>query len=263
MEMEGLCIEGLSETNLSEVARNKAEIKRVCDDVGMTIISFLPIISNLVSVDPKKRQKALDLFDLSVEVADYFSSEFLYTDTFTPSLKYIGAGPYKESLNYGQEFKIEVDPDFDWQEQWDVLVESISRCNDKAKSAGKRMLVEPRLGENVGNTDAMLRLLDAVNNDNFGVLFDPAHLYPQKEILPLSLEKLGKKTYYVHLADSDGLTNEHLAIGAGKVDWDAIFAALKKHDFPGYFGIDIGQVPNLDWEYGKAIEFVRKMWRED
>ncbi len=262
IEMEGVSIEGLNERSLTDIAKRKDEIRRLCDDLGVRVLAFLPIIADLVSLDKPRREKALSLFDLSVEIAEAFSSEFLYTDTFTAPLRFVGEAPYEQSINFGKEFRIEVDPDFSWQAVWDVLVDSIAACTERAGRAGMKLLVEPRLGENVSNTEGLTRLIEAVGDDNLGVLFDPAHLYPQKEILPLSVEKLGRHIYYVHIADSDGATNEHLPPGSGTVDWTGIFAALKKHDFAGDFGIDIGVVPDVEREFVEADAFVRKMWAD-
>lgn len=73
--------------------------------------------------------------------------------------------------------------------------------------------MEPRVGEIVSNTDALLRLMDAVGDENFGALLDTAHLHAQKEILPLSIEKLSSRIYYVHVSDNNGRVNEHLGLG--------------------------------------------------
>lgn len=53
-------------------------------------------------------------------------------------------------------------------------------------------------------------------------------LYAQKEILPLSIEKLGTRIYYLYVSDNDGRVNEHLGLGKGTIDWEGIFTALKK-----------------------------------
>jgi len=263
LEMEGVVIEGLNEENLTNIAKDKRKIKSLCEDLGVKIATFLPIIPSLVSLDSKKREKALNLFEIAVEIADCFGSEYLYSDSFAPPLKFIGEAPYQKSINFGREFKVQIDPDFSWEEQWEILVISLSQCNEKAKKAGKKFIIEPRLGEMVSNTDSLLRLIEAIDDENFGVLFDTAHLYPQKEILPLSIEKLGRKIYYVHIADSNGASNEHLAIGAGRIEWEGIFAALKKHRFDGCIGIDIGKVPHLDEEFLKAKEFVEENYGEN
>src|SRR2546422_1790003 len=74
-------------------------------------------------------------------------------------------------------------------------------------------------------------MMDAVDDDNFGAVLDTAHQNAQKEILALSVEKLGKRIFFVHAADNDGRVNDHVAAGRGTVDWDGVFQGLKKHRF--------------------------------
>ena len=148
-----------------------------------------------------------------------------------PPLEFVGERPYKEMLDYGIEFRMRVDPDFSWERQWDVLVETLQFCARVARKADLPFCLEPRVGEMISNTDALLRLMDHVNEANFGAVLDTAHQHAQKEILPLSVEKLGSRIMYLHVADNDGKINEHLALGEGTVDWAGVFQALDKHQF--------------------------------
>lgn len=182
-------------------------------------------------------------------------------DSFTPPLKFVGGQPYKKEILYAQHYKIAVDPDFKWQDQWNVLINNVSLSNKLAKDAGLKLVMEPRVGENISNTDAILRLLDAVNDDNFGVVFDTGHQNAQKEILPLSVEKLGDKIFYLHVADNDGCTNKHLKLGDGTIDWEGLFTALKKHNFNGYVAVDVGLVKNLDNAYKESRIFLENLFQ--
>jgi sugar phosphate isomerase/epimerase len=139
------------------------------------------------------------------------------------------------------------------------MVESFSFMTQEAKKVGLRFCVEPRVGELLSNTDAILRMMDTVNDDNFGAVLDTAHLNAQKEILPLSVEKLGKRIFYVHAADNDGMVNDHLATGRGTVDWEGVFQGLKKHGFSGYLAVDVGLVPDIDAQYRESLEFLTRM----
>jgi sugar phosphate isomerase/epimerase len=115
------------------------------------------------------------------------------------------------------------------------------------------------VGELVSNTDAFLRLWEHVGSDNFGMVLDTGHQNAQKEILPLSVEKLGKRIFYVHVSDNDGRTNEHLALGKGTIDWEGVFTALRKHGYDGYIAIDIGNVPDIEKAYIESRQFLEQM----
>ena len=152
-----------------------------------------------------------------------------------------------------------MDPAFRWDDLWGWLVDSIGACGDEAARAGLKFCLEPRVGEIVSNTDALLRLMDAVGSENFGAVLDTGHQHAQKEILPLSVEKLGGRVYYLHVSDNDGQTNQHLALGRGTVDWDGIFLALKKHEFSGYVAVDVGRVPDLEAQVRESKAFLEKL----
>jgi sugar phosphate isomerase/epimerase len=105
----------------------------------------------------------------------------------------------------------------------------------------------------------MLRLMDAVQDENFQAVLDTGHLNAQKEIMPLSVEKLGRRIGYLHVSDNDGRDNKHLALGEGTIDWEAVFLALKKHRFNKYVAVDIGNVPNIDKAYKDSKKFLEAL----
>ncbi|MCD6520400.1 MAG: sugar phosphate isomerase/epimerase [Anaerolineae bacterium] len=253
-------LEGASEgDNLLQLYEKRQEIKSLCEDLGLQVINFCPVLPELVSLDEAVRQRGYDLFKRAVELANFFQCATIQIDSYTPPLKFIGDQPYKEMLDYGIEFRVEVDPSFRWEEQWQVLVNTIKYCTQEARQADLPLCLEPRVGEIISNTDALLRLMDHVNEETFGAVLDTAHQHAQKEILPLSVEKLGSKIMYLHVADNDGKVNEHLALGEGTVDWEGVFKALKKHHFSGYVAIDVGRLPNMDEAMRRSIAFLKDL----
>ncbi len=252
-------LEGVREENLRAVYRERRELKRRCEDLGLTVVNFCPVLPHLVHPEKARRGHALDLFRLAVEAATFFGCETIQTDSYTPPLEFVGEAPYREAIRYGKRFQVKVDPAFRWDDLWGWLVESIGACAEEADRAGLKCCLEPRVGEIVSNTDALLRLMDAVGHDNFGAVLDTGHQHAQKEILPLSVEKLGNRIQYLHVSDNDGQTNHHLALGRGTVDWDGVFLALKKHGFSGYVAVDVGGVPDLDAQYRESKLFLENL----
>jgi sugar phosphate isomerase/epimerase len=160
-------------------------------------------------------------------------------------------------VEFKRQFNVRIPTGFSWDRTWDTLVETVRSCARVAQDAGLRLCLEPRVGELVSNTDALLRLIEHVDSSNFGAVLDCAHLHAQKEILPLSVEKLGSRIFYVHAADNDSRDNEHLAPGRGTIDWRALIRGLKHHGFGGYVGIDVGGVADLDAQYREGHAFMR------
>ena len=255
-------LEGVGETNLMEVFKNKEKFKILCNNLGIKVSTFYPILPDMVSLEEAKRKKALELFDIGTEIANYFGCQIIQADSYAPPIEFVGKVPYKETMAYGEQYRVKVDPNFKWEELWKIFIDSTVKCNQKAKEAGLKFSMEPRVGEIASNTDALLRLMDAVGDENFGALLDTAHLHAQKEILPLSVEKLGNRIYYVHVSDNDGRVNEHLGLGKGTIDWRGVFVALKKHRFNGYVAVDVGEVDNIEEEYKESKKFLENIARE-
>lgn len=255
-------LEGVREENLRAVYEEKENLKTFCEERGLQVINFCPVLPDIVSLDKQKREEAMRLFDLAIEIARFFDCETIQLDSFSPPLEFVGEAPYKDMINFGLKLQVKVDPNFSWNELWEVVVGTFKVANQKAKDAGLKLCLEPRVGEIISNTDSILRLMDYVNDDNFGAVLDTGHLNAQKEILPLSVEKLGKQIFYLHVSDNDGKTNEHLALGRGTVDWEGVFLALKKHGFDGYVAVDVGRVPDLDEQYRESVEYLQMIERK-
>jgi len=252
-------LEGVREDNLRAVHGERNALKQRCDDLGLRVVNFCPVLPDLVHPEKARRVHALDLFKLAVETATFFGCETIQTDSYTPPLEFVGDAPYREAIDFGKRFQVKVEPAFRWNDVWGWLTDSIGACADEADRAALKFCLEPRVGEIVSNTDALLRLMDAVDNDNFGAVLDTGHQHAQKEILPLSIEKLGGRVHYLHVSDNDGQTNQHLALGRGTVDWDGVFMALKKHGFSGHVAVDVGRVPDLDAQVRESKVFLEEL----
>jgi len=240
-------IEGVAGDNLRGVVENKAAIRTKCCETGVHIMNFIPVLPDLMSMDETKRKTALADFRSACETAGFFETGMIQIDTHYSPLYMIK--PYDIS----QEFRFNYQPptmrfvqSFDfWKYFHNVIVDSVSKCNDLAGESGLRLCIEPRTWENIPNVWAMELLLREVGSSNVGAVFDTAHLACQKTLLVQAVEMLGKKIFYVHASDSDFKIEDHIEIGKGLIDWTSLLMALKKHGFDGVFGLDIGGAPHL------------------
>ncbi|RLE78986.1 MAG: hypothetical protein DRJ51_08605 [Thermoprotei archaeon] len=258
-------LEGVKYQNLLETYENRRRILEHVESLGLKVINFCPVLPDIVSLDSSLREKAIDFFRKGAELSNYFGADMVQVDSFTPPIKFVGEVPYKEAISYGVQFRVEVDPSFNWNRFWNTLVQTMKTLARIAASYGLKLVLEPRVGETISNTDAMLRLMDAVNEENFGAVLDTGHLHAQKEILPLSVEKLGSKVFYVHVSDNDSRDNRHLTLGEGTIDWVGVFKALKKHHYDGYVAIDIGGsgfTGDLDEAVVRSKNFLEKLFKE-
>jgi len=259
MELEGVGLQ------LHTVAKHQSEIKRCCEENGVKLIDFVPVLPDIVSTDAQKRRKALEDFKMGCEIGAYFGTEMVQIDTF--HLPVHEEPPYDISKEFRFAYRppsIRVDPEFDfWGFFDDVLVPSVAECNDIAKDHGLRLCIEPRTWENISNTWALEMLMGKIGSKNLGAVLDVAHLAAQKLPPVQCVEMLGKRILYVHASDSDFLTEDHLEVGTGSVDWESLLIALGKHGFEGYVGIDIGGKeelkPHLDAMYTNSKRYLENL----
>jgi sugar phosphate isomerase/epimerase len=256
---EAVELEGVREANLRAVWTARFDLKKHCEDLGVKVINFCPVLPDLFAPDEKRRRRALDLFRLAVDATVFFGAPTVQVDSYAAPVEFVKHKPYGDAVEFKRQFDVRIPEGFSWERTWTTLVDTVQTCTAIAGDAGLRLCLEPRVGELVSNTDGLLRLLDQVASPVFGAVLDTGHLHAQKEILPLSVEKLGPRIFYVHVSDNDGRDNEHLAPGRGTVDWEAVFQSLSRHRFGGYVGIDVGHVPDLDSQYREGYAFIRAL----
>ena len=129
------------------------------------------------------------------------------------------------------------------------VVETWKVCAAEAADKGVRVAWEFEPGFAFNKPSDVVRIVNQVNHDNFGVMFDTCHGYMvactgarqpgEKEILPGGVvelaQKLRGKINHIHLIDSDGTlhgeeTSTHAPFGKGKIDFDALMPELAKND---------------------------------
>jgi sugar phosphate isomerase/epimerase len=70
--------------------------------------------------------------------------------------------------------------------------------------------------------------------------YDTGMQTDQREHVPISIRKLGKRIFHLHVRDSDSLVVHQLPIGQGLLDWDAIVGELIATGYDGYLSIELG-----------------------
>jgi sugar phosphate isomerase/epimerase len=259
MELEGVG------SQLYTVLKNKAKIKKRCEANDIKMIDFVPVLPDTMSTDLKKRRKALEDFRVGCALGEYFETGMVQADTFHLPLH--KEPPYDISKEFKFSYKppsIAVEQEFDFWKFFDeVLVPSVTECNRMAEEYGLKLCIEPRTWENISNAWALELLFREVGSKNLGAVLDVAHLAAQKMPPVQCVEMLGDRIFYVHASDSDFLTEDHLEVGKGQVNWKDLLKTLDKQEFQGYIGIDIGGKkdlkPRLDQMYTNSKNYLEKL----
>jgi len=129
------------------------------------------------------------------------------------------------------------------------VVSTWQRCSDEAADKGCYVTWEFEPGFAFNKPSQILRIVEEVNRDNFGVEFDTCHAEMvagkgarqpgEKETLPggcLEMaQKLRGKINHIHLIDSDGTlhndeTSSHPPFGDGYLNFDEILPELNRNE---------------------------------
>ncbi len=258
MGFEAIELEGVGFDNLQAVLDAREQIKNALQKAHVQLANFAVILPEMISADDKASEKAMAMFEEGAKVAAYLGSPRIWTDSYFPPLELKQGIPMTQAITFGQDYGVHIPDGFHWADFWNRFIKVMKHANQIAKAHKLEFVIEPRVGEITPNTDALLRMFDAVQDDNLGMIFDTAHLHAQKELLPLSVEKLGKRIRYVHVADNDGLTNHHLQPGAGNIDWEEVFLALKRQGFDGCFAVDLENMPDLEQKFIESKRFLER-----
>lgn len=146
-----------------------------------------------------------------------------------------------------------------WSDVWNAFSSYVGELCDMARSNGLKLAIESRPTEMISNCDSMIALLAKVDSTNLGAVFDTGHHFAMKEMLPISIWKLGHSLFSVQLSDNDGVIQHHWAPGEGKIDWPSVLKSLLQETYDGYLGIEssgIGQNPS---DFVRAKEFVENI----
>jgi sugar phosphate isomerase/epimerase len=132
-----------------------------------------------------------------------------------------------------------------WMQNFNDYVEALRECAEACGKAGVRMSVEPHPGRYLANHDGALRLIEHVDHPAMGINFDPSHTFPIGDFPNITVYRLGQHIIHLHCSDNDGVTNVHWRPGLGKIDWVAMFQALRDVGYDGVVSIELEDVPGV------------------
>lgn len=101
------------------------------------------------------------------------------------------------------------------------------------------------------DTSMLSDLIDAVGDDRLDVCLDVGHAHCHSRLTTVEwVEQLGNKIGYLHLHSNNGESDEHLALGEGTVDMEAVCHALEEYATNAIWGIEVSHefmIMSLDW----------------
>jgi sugar phosphate isomerase/epimerase len=171
----------------------------------------------LSALDPVGRRRRLEAALKAQRIATHLGSSCLTVTTGLPSQAPGGAG------------------DFAAQERacFDMISHLVV-----ARPRGQRLAIEQEPEHVIHRADQLLALCRAFE----GVVFanyDVGHGFVAGEDPALAVRLLGKYVSNLHLEDIKGRVHKHLMLGAGDVDFRALFRALREIGYAGDVTMDL------------------------
>jgi len=223
------------------------ELKSCLDGEGLELSQFVSTPHDLSSGDKGKREAAVEHWRRTVDVGTELGAKLInMVSSHAFAMRDTVEIPRITTKPLVQQYATRNVPrGVDWDQNFRDYVDALKSCAKICERAGVTMTVEPHPGRYLANTDGALRLLEHVDSKAMGINFDPSHTFPVGDFPDITVYRLGKHIKHLHVSDNDGVTNVHWRPGEGKIDWKAMFQALKDVGYDGVVSIEMEDVPGV------------------
>ena len=173
-------------------------------------------------------------------------------------------------------------PPSEYEARFQRLTKTWHLAAEEAARLGVRVVWEFEPGFWLNKPSEVRRVVEAVDHENFKLLFDTSHAYMgavmgarqigDRELLSGGVAEygrlLGTMVGHLHLIDSDGSlhnneTSSHVAFGLGNIDFGGVLAAMKPvvSKLP-WWCVDFCFNPQTPTAGRDAVPFVRRLMEE-
>lgn len=221
------------------------DIRSLLNDEGLEVSAFIPAQfrypTSLVSPKKKVRNESIEYIRESFSVAIFLGTDMV---TVCPS-----------HTLFGQSF----------ENGWELLKESLNKLIECARQYDITLLLEPahRMESDLIITiDDALKIIREIRDNRIGVLLDTGHCALNQEVLADCVKKLARSGYifHIHLDDNNGVMDDHLIPGRGKINFIAFLKELKRVNYDGFLTVELGFQYILDPD--SAIRESREFFRQ-
>ena len=141
------------------------------------------------------------------------------------------------------------------QERLDRLkwaAETLNRVTERCRELGVGCVLENKLPHLLfAQTSDLVWILTAMDTVEVGVCLDTGHASLSGDIYSV-MHKLGRHLRMVHAHDNHGQGDEHLAPGAGNIDWNRVLSELARIGFQGGFILELAGTADAQQLLAKA-----------
>lgn len=142
---------------------------------------------------------------------------------------------------------------FDVENGWELNCESMVSLIDYGNSRGIKVLVENMAPKkSYMSSPSEFSEFIKTNNVNLDIAFDTGHAHIAGNIDEF-IQKLAPRFFMVHITDNDGVSDSHLNVGEGTIDWKKLFSGLRKQRFDGMYIVEAVRDPMKSINAMKAL----------
>lgn len=233
---------------------NCAKLRAHCESIGLPIGGLVFQSARWNNPDEAVTATQMAYFEKCAKVASSIGAHTISCIIPGP----FGAKGTRGNASPSEKKTANLPADYDWAADWGRFVTSMQKACDIAAKYGLRIALECFVGSLCSTPHAMLKVIEDVQRDNFGIQLDTAHLMNQRIDPETAIYMLGgKKILNVHFKDTDGLTRGNLPAGCGICDYTAILNALKNVGYEGSVSIEVEFTDNPKRYMKQALDHAR------
>jgi D-psicose/D-tagatose/L-ribulose 3-epimerase len=193
-------------------------IRKKAEKLNFTLTGggSLPKGKEIISPEKQKRAEAIEYMKEIVRKAFELGIELYHGLIYATAGVFTGKGPTNEDFEYS--------------------AEGLKTVANYAKKYGVRLCLEPaNRYENylINTVEDSLKMLDAINEPNAGLLLDTYHMNIEEKDMYKSIVSAKDKIFHFHVNENDrGIP------GTGHIPWDDVFKALKEINYDKIVAIE-------------------------
>ncbi|MBN1674177.1 MAG: sugar phosphate isomerase/epimerase [Kiritimatiellae bacterium] len=204
------------------------KLKSLADEAGMDVSSLSPGVFASVNPalpEPEKRAEGRAILSHVIETCPKVGTRDILVPMFPRDVP-------------------------EWpDETWDRLVEGFKPLAALAEKHGVRLNLETSF-----NADQLQSVIDRIGSDAVKVYYDTANQTNRGFDVPKELRQLGAQVGMIHAKDTD-----QAMLGEGKVDFDAVDAAMRDIRYDGYIVLETPAGDDPKAAHARNLAFVRKL----
>ncbi|MHA1342441.1 MAG: sugar phosphate isomerase/epimerase family protein [Promethearchaeota archaeon] len=187
----------------------------------------------------------LNLFKRILEISDFFKTPYIRIFSF---------------FRFGMKDK---------EKAWNEMISLLKPLVKEAEDKGKILLMENDFGMQVYNLKRTIKFFKEINSNSVKLILDPGNFFVEREpTTPDAYDFLYKQNLVGHMHVKDPLKRRPLLgakfgiVGAGKIDYKALFKQAIDYGYKGYFALETHALRNKEAISRKSLENMSKWLKE-